>query len=392
MTPDAFRDKITATDDSPFYRSTTGRRDDDEPIAVYDGLTAELTRIAAVNALLALLTLGIYRFWGRTRIHRYFRNHIAVQGEHLEYCGSAGKAALRFSVGSSVFVILASLLWESMDGIYHRPLQFMALKTALIIGIPFVTFFALFHARGYRLSQTRWRDLQFTQRGNAWIYALQATALLLLVVLTGGLAYPHMQSRLQSYRINNTWLGDRQFSFDGVALDLFRQWVPALLLAIPTLGCSILWYKVTEFRYVASRTRLGKLGFSSRLPAKDTVLLLVKFVVYAIVLSIVSALVVLGSAGVIFALVNAGGEIPQPPHSMKVQVQIFMGVVVFCLLLAALLKLLYTVVLLHPMIRSVTTTLTTTGTNDLDSIKPGGTAKVEETTHPPTDVGVWANA
>lgn len=369
---------VLTTGENPQTAFETAPRDESGPLALYDGKTGAIARITLVNALLAVLTLGIHSFWGKTRLRQHIWSRISVKGERLEYTGTAGEAALRFAVGASVFVILFALVWEAMDGIYHRPVQFTALKLALVIGIPFLIFFAQFRARRYRLSQTQWRGLRFSQRGNVWIYTLQATALLLVVVLTGGLAYPYMQSRLQHYRINNTWLGDRQFKFNGLAGDLFRQWVPALLLAVPTLGLSVLWYKVAEFRYVAAHTRLGSLGFSSTLPSKGTVLSAVKFIAYAAALSLLSALIVLGSAGVILALANIGGEIPQAPHSIKVQLQIFLGVALFCFFLAAFLKSVYVMVLLHPMIDAITKTLTAKGTIDLDSIKPGETVQISQ--------------
>ena len=38
---------------------------------VYGGARGDLAKIAITNAILTLATLGIYRFWGKTRVRRY---------------------------------------------------------------------------------------------------------------------------------------------------------------------------------------------------------------------------------------------------------------------------------------------------------------------------------
>ena len=53
----------------------------------YTGNAGDLAKIVAVNALLGIVTLGIYRFWGKTRLRRYFWSHVSFEGDPLEYTG-----------------------------------------------------------------------------------------------------------------------------------------------------------------------------------------------------------------------------------------------------------------------------------------------------------------
>ena len=70
----------------------------------YDGTVGRITRIALRNALFNLLTLGIYRFWAKTRLRRYIWASVTFDGDRLEYTGRPVELLLGFLVA---FVVLA---------------------------------------------------------------------------------------------------------------------------------------------------------------------------------------------------------------------------------------------------------------------------------------------
>jgi len=51
---------------------------------VYSGRAMEIGRIALVNTVLTLLTVGIYRFWAKTRMRRYFVSRVSFLGDPLQ--------------------------------------------------------------------------------------------------------------------------------------------------------------------------------------------------------------------------------------------------------------------------------------------------------------------
>ena len=53
----------------------------------YDGTIGGLYWIFLKNVVLGLLTLTIYRFWGKTNLRRYAWSHTSLQGERFEYTG-----------------------------------------------------------------------------------------------------------------------------------------------------------------------------------------------------------------------------------------------------------------------------------------------------------------
>src|SRR5271155_736302 len=59
-----------------------------EAALTYDGNNRELLRLWLKTTALAILTLGFYRFWGRTRIRRYLWSRLSLLDDRFEYDGT----------------------------------------------------------------------------------------------------------------------------------------------------------------------------------------------------------------------------------------------------------------------------------------------------------------
>lgn len=323
-------------------------------------------KIAVVNSILGLFTLGIYRFWGKTNMRRYLWSRMTLLGDRLEYTGKAVELLLGFLVAAVIMAGLSAVLIGLQVLVGADPGLNSALTTLYMIVIYFLIFFAVYRARRYRLLRTQWRGIRFSQTGSASGYALRAIGLLLLTGLTLGLTYPYMQNQLQSFRTNNTRFGNRQLSFDGRAADLFWKWVLALVLAIPTLSISLLWYKVTEFRYFALRTRFGDLSFASTLKTSKVFVI---YLIFMIVLAVFYFIAMTVIGGVTAYTVDMG-SVGQPGDPFaNFPPEIALLIVVAALVVISLINALQFILFLHPMIRAVSETLLVKGTINLDEIK-----------------------
>ena len=67
----------------------------------YDGARGPVAKIAVSNALLTLVTLGVYRFWGKTRVRRYLWSRASFLGDRAEYTGTGGSSSSASSRRSS---------------------------------------------------------------------------------------------------------------------------------------------------------------------------------------------------------------------------------------------------------------------------------------------------
>ncbi len=335
--------------------------------AVYDGTAGPIAKIAMINAILGVFTLGIYRFWGKTRMRQYLWSRVTILGDRLEYTGTPKELLLGFLVAAAIMALL-SLGFLGISFLAASPVAQVALNLIYLIGIYFLIYFATYRARRYRLTRTQWRGIRFGQTGSARGYAVRAMALAFLTGITFGLCYPYMQTRLQDYRTNNTWFGSRNLVFDGQAYDLFWRWVLAMILAIPTLYISILWYKVVEFRYFASRTRFGTLSFSSSLTTMNVFLVVL---LYGVSLSILYAVFFGVFSGAFVGMTGLESMDPNAidPALMDLSPGVIATLVVLGLVFVSLINAVYFVLFLHPMAKAVSASLLAKGSIDLDAIK-----------------------
>ena len=106
---------------------------------------------------------------------------------------------------------------------------------ALLV-LTFLGHYAVYRARRYRLTRTVYRGVRFHQTGSAWHYAVCALFWWTLIVLTAGLVYPFAQSRLERFKMRNTFFGNLQGRFEGSGLVLLlRGFVLWLLAVVPVL-------------------------------------------------------------------------------------------------------------------------------------------------------------
>ena len=63
----------------------------------FHGTGGTLFGIHVVNVLFTVLTLGVYYFWGKTRIRRYLFGQSAFEGDRFAYHGTAQELLLGFA-------------------------------------------------------------------------------------------------------------------------------------------------------------------------------------------------------------------------------------------------------------------------------------------------------
>jgi uncharacterized membrane protein YjgN (DUF898 family) len=231
---------------------------------------SDLFHLFIVNVLLGMLTLGGYRFWGKTRIRQYLWSRISFDDEGFEYTG-LGKELFRGFLGAlgifACLIVTSQGLEYGLSLIapgFERTVGFVfSLALYLLAGI------GAYSGRRYLLSHTCWRSIRFGLSGSAGTYAKKLLFSQLLSLFTLGLYTPFRRNQLTSYQLNNTWFGSEQFVYDGQGRDLFSRFLLAYLLLIPTLGLIWFWYKAEEYRYMAAHTQLQGARFAVTISARQ---------------------------------------------------------------------------------------------------------------------------
>jgi len=229
----------------------------------FHGSGATLFGIHVVNVLLTLVTLGIYYFWGKTRIRRYIFGESAFERERFAYHGTARELILGFVKAFLVFFVPIIVLTVVRDVLDVEPVIKGA--AAISISLLFLMFIpvAMVGARRYRLSRTSWRGIRFSFRGPAVEFAKIFVKGTFLTGLTFGLYYPFFATRRQAFMISNSYFGNERFAFDGRGRELFGPYLLAILLTLPTLGLSWVWFAARRRRFFWDHTSFGEARFRS---------------------------------------------------------------------------------------------------------------------------------
>lgn len=374
---------------------------------VYSGRSRQVLPIVLLNLMLTFLTVGVYRFWAKTRLRRYFVSRVSFLGDPLEYGGTGMELFLGFLIVLTVlvpFFILSGIVQHFLARPGTDLTAASVFQATYLMAIYFLYNVAVYRAQRYRLSRVTWRGIHGGQQGSALLYALYAIGLSLLTLITLGLTYPLMRRALIGYRINRACFGSETFHFDGGLAPLVAAWlVPWLLMVLTVvpiiytlwadgsgaltdmssgtprfrferiryvflvpvgaLGWVItsFWYRAKEVRYFAGFTRFEGLEFKSRLRGDQ---IFVPYLIYGLLL----LLAIAGAfAGGIALIMGHFGTRPVGMAHVPPAVGMYLGfgIVIVAWLVLATLK---PVIVQNWILRSLCRTMTIQGTFSPDRL------------------------
>ena len=190
---------------------------------------SKLFWLAVWTGALTVVTLGIYRFWARTRMRRYIWSSIVAEGDSFEYTGTGLEKFLGFLIALVVLAVYLGVLqvvlsfigfslWGAISSKPNGPtdilMQLGATYVTALAVLPLI-FFAQYRARRYMLSRTRWRGLRFSMDPAAVGYAWRALLYYGLSIVTLGALMPLATFRLEKYMTDRMWYGDAGFEQEG---------------------------------------------------------------------------------------------------------------------------------------------------------------------------------
>jgi hypothetical protein len=205
----------------------------------FAGRRGPLFRLALRTGILTVLTLGIYRFWMKTRLRRYYWSSVRPGGHPLEYVGDPMEKLLGFLIAVVILAfyigIVNLILMYFSFALLNGNVTAYALS---FVGVIPIWFFAMYRARRYVLARTRWRGLRFGVDPGAWGYAARALLHWAITILSLGLLWPRMTFWLEKYKVDRTWLGSYRMTQGGRWQMLYPPFVP-LLLCVLGVGAGV---------------------------------------------------------------------------------------------------------------------------------------------------------
>lgn len=227
---------------------------------LFHGRGGSLFGIHIVNVLLTLVTLGVYYFWGKTRVRVYLWGQTEIAGDRLAYHGSGRELFIGFLKAMAFFAFPLFLLSLLRDFTTWELLKWLSFVLSYVIVSVFFPL-AIVGARRYRLSRTSWRGIRLSFRGSAREFVRLFIVNTILVSITLGLWYPIFDVRRHAFLTSESWFGNRKFGFDGASSGLFGSFLLTVILTPFTLGLCWFWYIAKKRRYFWDHTTFGAARF-----------------------------------------------------------------------------------------------------------------------------------
>ena len=242
------------------------------------GRDGEFFGLLLRGALLLMVTLGLYRFWLTNDIRRYLWGHVEVNGDGLEYTGTARELLIGFLM--AIVLLLPIYLLFYVAALMPDLIPYIGAVSFIVLAL--LGQFAVFRARRYRLTRTVYRGVRFFQTGSAVRYSLLSNFWSLVIVLTVGLAYPFAAASLERYKMRHTYYGDLGGQFVGSGWGLFARGILLWILAVAPLAAAVVFTVISVDWLPVLQTLLSlDIAKISALDENDALALAVGFVLMA---------------------------------------------------------------------------------------------------------------
>lgn len=188
----------------------------------YKGQTGSVYKIWLLNIFLTVITLGIYSFWGKTRLRRYITGCFNLGGDHFEYTGTGKELFVGFLKVLPVVIALYA-------GAFFLPPQMVVI---LYLPILYLIPVAIFMAMRYRLNRLTWRGIRARLTGSPFRFGGFALWRMFLNIVSFGILIPASDIATYGYIANRAGVGNVRATFDGKAAALIRTHIITLVLSV----------------------------------------------------------------------------------------------------------------------------------------------------------------
>lgn len=188
----------------------------------FTGEGSEYFRIAVVNLLLSIVTLGIYSAWARVRTLNYFYGNTRLAGSTFSFLASP------IAILKGRLLVVGVLIAFTVLGNLVSPWFLAAFAIVLIIGLPWL----VVRASRFRAVNSAWRNVRFNFHGSmggaAWAFLLWP----MVALITLWILHPLELREQRKYLVSGHGYGTSDFTFDAEAGPFFGAFFGSIGIAI----------------------------------------------------------------------------------------------------------------------------------------------------------------
>jgi uncharacterized membrane protein YjgN (DUF898 family) len=215
--------------------------------ASFTGRGGEFFSLVLKNFALTIITLGVYNFWARVNLRRYYFENCHIAGGRFGWHATGKERFFGFLKGSG---LLAGIIALNALLIRLSPYLGFIFPMALLLLIPAV----IVAMHRFRFSRTSFNQVRFRFTGRAGNLAAITLRGALLTLVTFGFYAPWLYAHLRQFLYRHTYIGDSVFDYDGKGGDILAIYFKGILLSVLTFGIYSSWFTAELTNYHASHT------------------------------------------------------------------------------------------------------------------------------------------
>jgi len=248
----------------------------------------ELFGTILVNAILTILTLGIYAAWGKVKVYQFFYDNTEFAGGHFSFTGEGKEIFFGYLKAFAIFIGLYIVLFVAM--MIAAQIHSAATMVAVIgwyLAFIYLIQYAMFSSRRYRFSRTNYRNIRFRLGGVATEFANESFKNLMLSIITLGFYLPIYFHRQFEYIYNRLYFGNAPFRYTGDEKEFYKIALPGFFLTLLTLGIYYFWWYPKMYNYYVQHLEVGAGKFHAEIqPGDYCALVLVNLLITVLTLGI----------------------------------------------------------------------------------------------------------
>ena len=224
----------------------------------YVGNEFEFVLIFLKNAILTLITLGLYYPWSKVEQLKHQYQNTNLENAPFTFHGS-GKEVFKGFIKIYIITILL-YVFLILGAQFNSNTSISVFVGILYLLLLLILPFAIHGAAHYQSSKSSWKGIHFKYLGDKMELFWKFTTGFILTVFTLGIYASWFSVDIRKYIFSHLRFGNLSFSFKGNGESLFWINLKFILLVIPTLGVYSFWYYQQLITFYAKNTEITQNG------------------------------------------------------------------------------------------------------------------------------------
>ena len=231
------------------------------------GQGIDLLLLYLKNFLLTVITFGIYSFWAKVALQKFWHENTQILESEFEYHATGLeklKAFLKVAVVGGILFGAFIFITANVSPEVQVIVEFTVVGIFLIGAILLRPFIEV-GIRAFFLGRTTWNGVHFSFRGRVLDLVKIDCIGAILTILTLGIYTPWYLNKRESFFTGRTFFGTEAFSFSGSGTEYAKLYYVNLILSILTLGIYTPWAIASFHRFKWNNTSVGDTRLQSDL-------------------------------------------------------------------------------------------------------------------------------